>query len=110
MRSAGRSQRQPFTFVQTGVNPGSRVQAGPEQAVGLVGIAGQFLQVDIVARVLLILTQRLPPAVAVAVLTAHVTELRDRDCCSHGVLSGVEERTFSSGALGETQVGERVTK
>ena len=48
-------------------------------------------------------------AVAAAVLTAHVTELRDRDCCSHGVLSG-GERTFSSGGLGETQAGERVTK
>jgi len=35
--------------------------------------------VDGVARVLLLLTQRLPPAVAVAALTARVTEPRDRD-------------------------------
>src|SRR5580704_19124334 len=35
--------------------------------------------VDGVARVLLLLTQRLPSAVAVAALTARVTEPRDRD-------------------------------
>ena len=33
-------------------------------------------------------------AVAAAVLTAHVTELRDRDCCSHDVLYSGERGRF----------------
>ena len=101
----GRSPSRPQGF-----NPATAIQA---TAAGVGSRAGQYPRTcctgAIVARVLLLLTQRFPPAVAVAVLTAHVTELRDRDCCSHGVLSG-GERTFSSGGLGGTQAGERVTK